>query len=342
MNTLPTELLSSIIQCLRPSGSPVAIPATHEVTKALLALTSVSSRIRSLAAPYLYDYCLYIDSPSRLQLLLRTLCSQADILRNEEHAFRESAGDKSLGPFLRDRGHGVLKSLYLAPFTQDTIKEPPVVQMIASLFEIISPCLTRLVIDMPLRSLYPEEDISGPRSVLNEAFQRLTALEEFTSAQDELFLDTLVAEQDVIVRQPLVWRMWPRLKHLALYNVDVDSQRFRISLEKLQNLEVIVLTRADGEQDASTSSLLSIKSLKRVLIVNTKSCHPRFPVITGSPQTLTKSERYGSRIPEIVRISVPIIDEEEAQDIEVCLLWTRDKAMNGQLWDEPAASLSSS
>lgn len=340
MDALPNELLSCIIQCLRPSGSPVAIPASHEIAQALLALTLVSSKIRSLAVPYLYNYCLYIDSPWRLQLLLGTLSREGNILQSRQHDCDEVAGSGPLGTFLLAHGHRVLKSLYLAPFEMDTIDELPVVKMIDHLFELLSPSLNRLVIDMPLRSLYPDDDTQEIRPVLRKAFQRLTALKEFVSARDELYLATWVVEGFNLEREPLVWSLWPQLEQLALYNVDICCYRFLGSLKQLPNLKVLVLTRADGEQDVSALDLITMKPLKRLLIVNTASCHRGSPVIIGIPEKLAKNQTHAIGETEIVRVNVPVLfedgngDEQQGLgDIESCQIWTRETGINGSLWD---------
>lgn len=331
---LPTEVLSCIVQCLRPSDSPVAIPAIHEVTKALTSLTLVSSTLRSLAIPYLYTYCLYIDGPLRLQLLLRTLSSKVDTGSDKEHQTSENARKTSTAFSLQGKSW-MLKSLYLAPFTGDTIEEPAVAKMIDSLFELLSPSLARLVIDMPLRSLYPEEDIDNIRPILRAAFARLEALEEFTSAQDELYLETRVSDDDEPLREIPLWSTWHRLKHLALYNVDIEEPGFLRGLRKLQNLEVLVLTRADGEHDWSTSALLALEPLKRVTIVNSASGHLCGPVIIGVPDKPSVRGNCDTKIADIVRLEV-LVDgdgQEGAEDIEVCQTWTRDRAIEGTLWD---------
>lgn len=332
MDAFPTELLACIIQCLRPIGFPVAIPADHEVTRALLALTRVSSTFRSLTIPYLYTYCLYIDSPRRLQSLLRSFPGQKEILRNQEHISRQIDRRTTPGCLLNHPPRA-LQSLYLAPFTEDTIDELPVVTMLSSLFELFSHFLERLVIDMPLRSFFPVEDRQQIRPTLREAFLKLTTLEEFTSARDELFLDICFDEDDEFVVQPLVWSFWPQLKHLALYNVDMENQTFIDSLNRLGKLEVLVLTRADGDEDTYTTSLLTIKGLRRLSVVNIATFHPQQPPITGPARKPTVSDEGESQVAELVRISVPILQDDAEQEVEICQAWTRDHAIDGTLWD---------
>lgn len=339
MEALPNELLSCIIHCLRPSGSPLAIPTTHEVTKTLLSLTRVSLTIRSLAVPCLYTYCLYIDSPRRLQLLLRTLSREIDTLQGKGYAAEGCPSRNAIGSSLLVHRSGVLRSLYLAPFIENTIDELLVVTMIGSLFELLSPFLTRLVIDMPLRSLYPEDDTQEIRPILRDAFRKLTFLEEFTSARDELFLATCKVEGDEFVREPPVWSSWPQLKHLVLYNVDIDCEDFIDGVLTLQNLEVIVLTRADGqEQDATLSKLQRMKALKRILMVNARDSYLDYYVSTFEPCWWTQGTKSDDKVAEIFQIEVPIPDGDhssyESDEIEACQVWTRDKAISGELWNQ--------
>ena len=112
--------------------------------------------------------------------------------------------------------------MYLAPFSSDTIDEMAVVANIHSLFRTsIGQNLRRLVIDMPLRSVYPE-DPGGPlvRPRLRHAFESLTNLQEFVSVKDELYL--AVTEE---TRETPVWSSWKSLRRLSLYNVLLDKLR---------------------------------------------------------------------------------------------------------------------
>jgi hypothetical protein len=111
-----------------------------------------------------------------------------------------------------------------SPTTRSILPKSP--QLILDLCKIVGPCLTRLVIDIPLRRLRPEDDTKHVRALLRAAFQELVALEEFVSTQDELSLD--VTERDGINSDEAVWPTWPNLKRLALYNVDTSSEVKRI------------------------------------------------------------------------------------------------------------------
>ena len=348
MTVLPNKLWPCIIQSLRPSGSPVAFSAKHEVTKALLNLTLVSSTIRSFALPCLYTHCLYIDSPRRLWFLLCTLARYGRIMQGPMLP-KANVSKRLVGPCILNLPPPAFLSLYLAPFSDRNIDELNVVTWVRALFEFISNSLARLVIDMPLRSIYPYEDSNKVRPILRKAFQRLTALEEFTGTRDELYLDIYSSPQNLFIREPQIWASWPRLKRLALYNLDIDCSKFKDGLSNLQNLEVLVLTRADGLQEASISSLLSTTSLKRILIINTARGHEQSSYSTSAQGRSVRNGPLKNRVADVVKIDLPIVSvkqpmfrfgqeperyfDYEDDPIGTCQVWTRDKAINGELWD---------
>lgn len=115
---------------------------------------------------------------------------------------------------------------------------------------------------MPTSQSLAKDDSCSIRPILPIAFQKLDKLEGFTSAQDALYLDMLVAEGYKSLQEPPLWSSWPTLKHLALCNLDISSHGFLRGLESLHNLEILVLTCAYGEQNWATSRLLTIKPLK--------------------------------------------------------------------------------
>jgi hypothetical protein len=225
MPQLPFELVLQIVDSLVDFGTivPVALRIEDSRTRTLYTLLTVSRATHPIAKRHLYTNCLHIDSSNRLRLLLNSLS-------------RKPRAQCSLDFRL------CISRLYLAPFTWDSIDDPAVARWIFELFSIISPTLKRLVIDMALRSLDPVQDHLSVRPVLREAFSRLENLEEFTSTRDELYLDVHLTR---LITEPRVWTYWPRLRKLALYNVDVNSD-FAEAVKLLPNLDTLVLTRADG------------------------------------------------------------------------------------------------
>jgi hypothetical protein len=226
MPGLPTEIILQIIDSLVEFGplTPVAIPPWDVRCRTLYSFLTVSKPLHSIARRHLYRHCLYIDSAERLRLLLRSLAEA-------------NASTVPILPYI--------SSLFISPHEyNNTIDDLPVAKWIYELFSIIYPTLKRLVIDMPLRSLYPEDDHLSVRPILRAAFLRLVNVEEFASARDELYLRSSVDDWEA-AREETVWAQWPRLQKLALYNPDVDDL-FADNAKSLQHLDTLVLTRADG------------------------------------------------------------------------------------------------
>jgi hypothetical protein len=370
MSRLPTELLFHIIECLIPSNSPLAFPASHVVTRTLLNLCLVSRAIHYAAVRCLFAHCVYIDSPDRLQLLQQTL-----IDHHLERAFgssilQQSPIDKDYPAFdlkacLENKPPSLIKSLFLAPFPEDTIDSPEIAQSILSLCTTVGPHLTRLVIDIPLRSLRPGDDTNHVRPFLRAAFQELVALEEFVSIQDELYLD--VTERDRNKQDAAVWTTWLNLKRLALYNVDASSevatlseistldQCFVLNIQRCRNLTHLVLTRSDCLDEVywppsqwyiPHENYQISRHLQRMLIVNSARAHWYSPAFTRSRWKQCFVGRVwnsmlkcnGSGV-QIVKIDVPVPAGSEDDDIELCQEWVREAAIQGTLWQSEGTPL---
>lgn len=354
---LPTELLLHIIDSLIPSNPPVAFPASHIVTRTLLKLCLVSKTIHYAAIRLLFAHCVYIDSPDRLRLLQQTLV---------DHQLERAFGSRIPWhlPLDRDRSglnpetrhentpKSFINSLFLTPFPDDTIDFPEIVPLILGLCSTIGHYLTRLVIDIPLRSLYPVDDTNNIRPFLRAAFQEFVVLEEFVSTRDELYLDVTKRARE----HPAVWSTWPNLKRLALYNVDVSSSRFLRDIQQCRQLTHLVLTRTDGLTESVFPSLpppfppLPLQmshSLQRVLIVNftqDHECRPAFSrrrwedCFLGKVWTATSNNQKHKL--EIARIDVPLPGYRDADyEIERCQEWVCEAAIQGTLWELPGAPL---
>jgi hypothetical protein len=158
---------------------------------------------------YLRRHCVYLDSSEKLRKYLLLIPDQ---------------------PKLR-----TIRSLTLDPFSRGSIDDWAVCSWIRELFNFTCESLSKLIIDMPLRTCYPTDDHLGVRPVLREAFERLVNLEEFVSTKDDLYLDTRSEEY------ALIWTKWPKLKRMALYGVYLDS-RFWQQVALHPSLEVLALT----------------------------------------------------------------------------------------------------
>lgn len=213
---LPLELVLNIITCSLPPPH-IILPPSHDVTKALLTWTLVCHETRRLANRYLRERCVYLNSSGSLRSYLLAI--------KEEPELRAAT------------------ALLLSPF-EGTIDDLPVCSWVRELLNYTCGTLRKLVIDIPLRSLYPEYDHLNVRRVLRDGFERLENLEEFVSTRDELYLEVTRGN-----RHPAVWQRWKKLKRLALYNVDLTIDFFR-DLACLDHLETLVLSRSDGNDES--------------------------------------------------------------------------------------------
>jgi hypothetical protein len=238
---LPVEILSRIIWFTIPDHNYLAYPASHITTKTLLSYLTVSRATNHIAEPLLYAHCLYIDTPWRLDCLLAAppakLCPPIDVCLNQ--------------------------SLYLAPFPHGTIRDRKIVNQIAELFTLLGPSLKRLVINMPTRSHYPEEDVTERlRPILRHGFEQLVHLEEFSSVRDELYLaywnpdayhivpDFMSGDFEHVEHwlDDYMFERWPKLRCLALYNCMLNAS-FRKALARTPKLEKVVLSRPDFNEE---------------------------------------------------------------------------------------------
>lgn len=200
---LPLEIIFQIIASLVRDRRNILRPS-HPATKALLAFTLVCRATSLVPASLLRQHCVYIDNDRRLRELIYCV---------------ESTTARTPSP-LRP-----ITSLFFAPFSGSNLNDQPSAIWVCELFCLLHPGLARLVIDMPLRCLYPASDHLSVRKTLREAFSLLTSLREFVSVRDELYLDALEREwqQAGPGTEVNVWSLWPRLRRLALYNVDADD-----------------------------------------------------------------------------------------------------------------------
>lgn len=212
---LPLEIVLHIITCAVPASTDVLLPPDDPITKLLLAFTLVCHETKRVAARSLRQHCVVLSDQTSLSLYLLAIPQQ---------------------PQLR-----TISSLSLAPFPEN-LDDLPICSWVQELLFYTAETLTKLVIDMPLRSVYPEDDHLAVRSVLRKGFDRLTNLREFVSCRDELYLDVFDMEGAV------VWSQWLKLERLALYNVDADDKFWR-HIARLPSLEILALTNPDSIMD---------------------------------------------------------------------------------------------
>jgi hypothetical protein len=230
---LPVEVLDQIIQYIIPDADYLAYPSSHPTIETLISLLTVSKATSQIAKLLLYTHCLYIDTPWRLASLLTNSLSTTNC----------------------SVPAGRIDRLYISPFSGRTINERKVVEQITELFTILAPSLKRLIINMPLRSHYPQEDVvTKLRPILRQGFSLLTNLEEFSSVQDNLFLAYWDPAIDHVFPDEewegqlrhwitdFMFTRYKKLKRLALSHCDMGPA-FLNALSELPYLEKVVVTR---------------------------------------------------------------------------------------------------
>lgn len=337
---LPLELIFSIISSLLGDPQTIYSPS-HSCTETLLSFTLVCRATYSVATNYLREQCLFIDDDRRLRDLIHTVEST----RHRVQGYSGAGTDipKSL-PIQPGSSLRPIASLYLSPFGR-TIDNQPVAIWIRELFCLVHPTLRRLIIDMPLRSLYPADDHLNVRKTLREAFSMLTELEEFTSVRDELYLDILEPEWRT-EKEMAVWTMWPKLRKLALYNVDAD-ERFWKSVRNMRELDMVVLTRADGLEstcmkteyfdtasggDSGDGTTVdgeepALPRPLKVVIVNIESNQPNY---LGGRWKWDKVDP--NNIMTVMTYDVPTSFYGDENPIYLCQQWVKMAALRGEIW----------
>ena len=353
---LPLELIFHIISSLLGDRRAI-LPPSRSATKALLAFTLVCRATHGVAANYLRDHCVHIDNDVRLRKLIYCVESTSS------HAGSVTARAPALlaAPSTGTSLHA-LTALYLAPFGRGrgrgggaTLDDQPTAIWVRELFCLVRATLRRLVVDMPLRGLRPADDHLGVRATLREAFGMLTALEEFASVRDELYLDVSEPEWRAVpgAPEPAVWASWPRLRRLALYNAPADGV-FWGAVAGMAALETVVLTRADcleetcikseylgtwspaGHAGGETTGLGDVgeegveppRPLK-VVLVNVSNHH--------QPDQMAGRWKWDrvdpDNIMKVMTYDVPTSFYGDENPIDLCQDWVKTAALKGDIWD---------
>ena len=295
---LPLELVLSVITNSLPKYRNVILSPSHPITQTLLSFTLVCHETRKVANRYLRQYCVYLSSEARLRAFLLEIPHRPELRQTD--------------------------SLFLAPFDGGTIDDLPTASFVRELFNYTCGSLKRLIIDIPLRSLYPENDHLAVRTVLREGFQKLENLEELVSVRDELFLSITHHGGELPV-----WKFWPKLRRLALYNVDADSDFWR-DVAHMKALETVVLTRADGLRDNNIKKAYFKHADRRlkVLLINVEEDQIRF---SNMPR-INWDKIDAMKKMTIMTYNVPCPFEED-DPVDICQDYVRIGAENGTVWD---------
>lgn len=235
--TLPPEIILQIIDSLIPANlRAIALPASDPITKTLVSLTRTSKVTSERALQYLYSYCLYIDSWERLTGVMRALpVSQQQNYHLHPDRIRPDIRDRT--PLLK-----FTTSLYLAPFNNDWIDSPSQLQLICALLGFVAPTLKRLLLSAPCQGTtnmtfdqYNDEKY-GP---MNYILRKLTSLEVFCSANDDLWM--FRDDGRLNRKEDIPWTHWPKLRVLALFGTSPEEKVWEWWGE-MQSLERLILT----------------------------------------------------------------------------------------------------
>ncbi|KAI5461770.1 hypothetical protein BGZ63DRAFT_424632 [Mariannaea sp. PMI_226] len=258
---LPMEIILDIIQCLAPPNPDEILPPTDERAKTALSFTRVCQATYITATRLLRQHCMYIDSNAKACALARCLALPPPSFLNKDGAQPTLTRVEKLflAPFTTlktseeelselmvrlendsfDNSQGSDTTSNTSDVLPSSLNDLPTVMAVRDILLAVAPTLRRLTIDMPLRSLYPEDDHQGVRPILRQGFEALSNLEEFSSIRDELFL-RMDGEDDLPV-----WSLhWPKLRRLCLYNVYLEDILMH-HLTRPQHLEVAIFPRAD-------------------------------------------------------------------------------------------------
>lgn len=246
---LPLELIQQIVSVFCPANPAAILPASHETTRMLIALTRVSRATYPVATKLLRHHCVYINSREKAIRLAQCLARPSALPLPPSAAIT----NMYLSPFANPNGLLGFPFGNVRPGEPDTEEMPaalddlPAATAVRDILVAAAPSLRRLIIDMPLRSLYPEDDHQHVRPLLRQGFEALTELEDFFSVRDELYLNV----HDVGRDEPPVWPTWKKLRRLALYNPVLDEEdQIWQQMASLPHLEVAMFTRPDTPHEA--------------------------------------------------------------------------------------------
>jgi len=369
---LPVELVLHIVDSVAPSNPNTIVPPSDDVTKTLLSLSRVCRATYPVASKRLRQHCVYIESNDRARRFARylggPLFDHSGSMARVHHLtqitqmflapFSDEPRERSRSIIQRDAGDET-SSDHSWELTAPSPLDLPTALAVRDIFRALAPYLRRLIIDMPLRSLYPDQDRYRVRPVLRSAFQALVNLEEFTSVQDELFLNAYSLGHG----EPLVWlHCWKKLRRLCIYNPDIGSQQpVWDGMVLHPSLEVAIFARADMNDITEEDMAYSTVDIKRAWF-NSRSkikdidpskrdrAEKSFTIVLvdcgGLHPTLQSFAHGWSRLDPENQIQVLLSDAPESDGtdafqnpIALTQTYLRDNAVRGVLFDETAMSM---
>lgn len=208
------------------------------------------------------------------------------------------------------------------------------------IFKALGPSLRRLVVDIPLRTLWPENDRKHIKKVLWRGFESLVHLEEFTSVRDELFLYAAY-------QRSWSFAAWPDLRRLSLYNLDLSfdtiSGGFLVDIfseEGPKGIQHLVCPRPDGLEEG-------VDELREMYHSNAKRTVSGTLVLTHvdseelHPESMLENKSLKNLIFVQKRVPTPPVsdysgdpDDGGPSPCDIVQHWTLKHALQGTLWSE--------
>ncbi|PHH67181.1 hypothetical protein CDD81_2950 [Ophiocordyceps australis] len=306
---LPVELLLHIVECLVPPRHARALlPASHACTKTLLALTRVSRALYPKASRLLRQHCAVLDSRQRLARYRECMARMVPTL-------------PAPSPSLRH-----ITWLHLAPFGASLDDEQTATWVRELLCE-LSDTLRRLVVQMPFGSLDPLNDHLSVRRTLRTGFEQLSRLDEFVCLGEYPALSVPDGHTDV-------WRLWPELRRVALFDVPLDSHWLWWDIATLPHLEHVLLARPQhlGATNIKDEYFHKLPRGDRRL-----GRHIRITLVDVAYHLdRVDTARWGEidssglMTVEAVEVPLPFYGDETPQKLVTD--WVRRRALDGTLW----------
>lgn len=304
---LPTELILRIVECVLPANPLALLPPTHAATKTLLTLTRVSRATYRHASRLLRQRCLYLDSRRRLADVLTCMVRFAPTL-----------------PPVAPLHH--VTSLYLAPFGP-SLDDAWAARSVRLLLHQTCETLRRLVVQIPFGSLDPLDDHLDVRRTLRQGFEQLTRLEEFICLGDYPALSVPDAHTDV-------WRLWPRLRRLVLFDVPLNSHWLWWDIATLAELDHVVLARPQhvGSTNIKDEYFHKLprqdpllgRSIRIVLL------DAAYEIADLDTTRWREVDPSGHMTVEVYQVPRPFYGNETPR--ELVTAWVKRGALDGSLW----------
>ncbi|RGP80533.1 hypothetical protein FLONG3_1367 [Fusarium longipes] len=360
---LPVEIILLIIENLIPGSRPI-LPAWHVITQTLLNLTLVSKSIYPIASRLLWQNCLRIESKESLRSFLEFISQKNITGRMPCEAYGPTR--LFLAPFRTPHRRGSMSDSVNGEAPGEAIELPrysPVSPVCPELQDHdtavavkrvlvrLAPVLKGIIVDMPLRSLYPEDDSTGIRKYLREGFEALVNVEELVSINDELYLATKEEYSE-----PEVWTLWPKLQRLALYNVLVRPKLWK-NMFQCPQLEMAVLSGPDAGYDWMSQENIKGDWCRAWVETISQVAKSRDEIPYQGREIMIALCDWNSRLPNfdaftddwgkldpnnliwIMTVPVdppydPALPGHANQYGEVLQDWVRKRALRGSLWED--------